>query len=133
MPKKNTNEIVALYKKAINETKGNRNSGWGAEDSEKIALQLIKVQTDAEGKDVKNTGGAHGSHNRGHADRSQAVVQFIKTELKAGGIELDDVSEGFLLDLFDIPKFRTQLIGAELIKPGGKGKTKKQSLKELFA
>jgi len=133
MPKKTRTEIVTLYKKAINDAKGSRKSGWEAEYSEKVALQLIKVQTDEEGKDLKLTGDRMGRLTSAMQITPKRVVQLIKAELKAAGGELDDTSEAFLLDLFDIAKFRKELVEANIIQSGGKGKKKKESLKDLFA
>jgi hypothetical protein len=42
------------------------------------------------------------------------IVQLIKAELKAAEAEMDDASEEYLLDLFDISKFRKDLVGSYL-------------------
>ena len=133
MPKKSINDIVGLYKKAVTDTAAARKSGWGAENSESVALQLIKAQSDSEGKEVKLSAERLGRITAAMQITPRRVVQSIKSELKAAGAELDDNSESFLLDLFDIVKFRKELIGADLVKPSGKGREKKQSLKDLFA
>ena len=134
MAKKTKKELTELLKNTVEQKAETQKSGWNAEDSEKVALALVRVQTDADGKEVKLPPERIARITAAMQITPKRIVQLIKSELKAVDAEVDEVSEDLLMKVLDYPKFRTELEGLGMLEKTGKGgKKRKETLKELFA
>jgi len=124
--------IKDIYKKALQERSKDRKKGWQMEDSEAVALEIIRAQIDSAGKEVKIPADRMARITAALQITPKRIVQFIKTELKASGADLDSESEEYLDTLVDLKKFRDEAVVAGLVEKGGKGKKKKRTLADLM-
>jgi hypothetical protein len=132
MPKKNANEMDALFKKTFDEVKGARTYGWDAEDTEKVAMPLILALSEKDGKDIKPSKELTTKITAALQLTPKRVVAFIKAELAAAAVVMDAETEERLLWLVDLPKVRTDLTRDGLLQKAGKGKKSKKKITDLL-
>ena len=124
--------IVDVFEKALNERATAGKKGWEMEDSEAVALQVIRAQKDGNNKDIKLTPDREARIKAALQITPARVLQFIKMELKQSGVELDETSEEILRKLVDLAEARKQVVATGLVEKGGKGKKKAVSFAEIL-
>ena len=132
MPKKTTEEMKDLFKTSFTTVKGNRTSGWEAEDSERVVMSLISGMTDKDGKEIKLTPERTGKIQAALAITSKRIAKLIKNEMEAAGAVVDEFTEDKILWLADLPKIRNELTEAGILEKSGKGKRSKKKVVDLL-
>ena len=132
MAKKTTEQMKDLFKASFKEVKGNRTSGWEAEDSEKVALALISALGDKNGEDITLSPDRLEKIQAALAITPKRVTKRIKAELEADAVEVDEFIEEKILWLADLPKVRADLTTAGLLQKPGKGKQAKEKVVDLL-
>lgn len=131
MPRKTTAEIQELFKQAFEKRKGNRTSGWTAEDSAFIAMEMLNAQTDKTGKAIKLAGESLQVANAALQITPQGIVTVLAGEVEKAGGSIDETSKGILLRILDVQAFRHELVAGEVLEKAPKGK-KRKSLVDLL-
>lgn len=125
MAKRSADDIQEIFKKAFEDQKGERTTGWKAEDSEQIVFKLLNAQTDKTGKEVKIPQDVSERLKASLLITPIRIVPFIADEMAKLNVAIDETTKEILTKVLDVQGFRQALVSDGILDKTPKGKRKK--------